>query len=145
MPRSVRVAIASACLVASIGAMSTAIWIADAVAGGSGSRWISSTFRGEVGTFHRAASPLFLAALAVIPIALRRDAAKVRIAVQLTLLATITLGISALGLFGVPVTSRRLDAELAAMLLAPVLLGLLAWSLSRPSARAWFASARGPG
>ncbi|HEY6002791.1 MAG TPA: hypothetical protein VIV57_07935 [Anaeromyxobacter sp.] len=145
MPRSVRVAIASACLVALLGAVSTAIWIADAAAGGWASRWLSTVLRGNADAFQRAVSPLYLAAIAVVPIALRRDARKVRVAVQLALLATITLGISALGLFGPALTSLRLDAELAAMLAAPAMLGLMAWSLSRPSARAWFASGERPG
>lgn len=145
MPRSVRVAIASACLIASIGAVSTAIWIADAAAGGSASRWLSTTLPDHASAFQRAASPLYLAAIAVVPIVLRRDARKIRVAVQLALLATITLGIYALGLFGPALTSRRLDAELAVMLLAPAVLGLLAWSLSRPSARAWLASGERPG
>jgi hypothetical protein len=145
MPRSVRVAIACACLIALLGAVSTAIWIADAAAGGWASRWVSSALHGDAVAFQRAASPLYLAAIAVVPIALRRDPRKVRVAVQLALLATITLGIYALGLFGPALTSRRLDAELAAMLLAPAVLGLMAWSLSRPSARAWFASGARPG
>jgi hypothetical protein len=145
MPRSIRVAIASACLIALLGAVSTAIWIADAAAGGAGSRWVSSALHGHAEAFHRAGSPLYLAAIAVVPIVLRRDVGKVRVAVQLALLATITLGIYALGLFGPAQRSLRLDADVAAMLLAPAALGLLAFSLSRPSARAWLASGEGPG
>jgi hypothetical protein len=145
MPGSVRVAIASASLIALLGAASTAIWIADAAAGGSGSRWISTALHGDPEAFQRVASPLYLAAIAIVPIVLRRDARKVRAAVQLALLATITLGIYALGLFGPAPASRPLGAERAAMFLAPALLGLMAWSLSRPSARAWLASGEGPG
>lgn len=139
MPRSIQVAIGCACLIAFLGAVSAAIWIADAAAAGSGSRWLSTALPGHAGTFQRAASPLYLAAIAVVPIVLRRDARKVRVAVQLALLATITLGMFGLGIFGTALTSRSPD-ELVAMLLAPAVLGLLAWSLTRPSARAWFAS-----
>jgi hypothetical protein len=145
MPRSVRVAIGSACLLAVIGAASTAIWIADATGGGRATGWVTTALGGNAGGLQRAASPLFLAALAVVPIALRRDAGKVRVAIQLALLATITLTVSALGLFGPALTSRRFGGELAAMLVAPAVLGLMAWSLSRPSARAWFASGDRPG
>jgi hypothetical protein len=145
MPRSVRVAIGSACLIALFGALSAAIWIADAAAGGWASRWVSTALHGDAGAFQRAASPLYLAAVAVVPIVLRRDARKVRVTVQLALLATITLGVMALGLVGPTQTSLRLDAEHAVMLLAPALLGLMAWSLTRPSARAWFASGEGAG
>jgi hypothetical protein len=140
MPRSVRVAIASACLVALLGAVSAAIWVADAAAGGWASRWVSTALHGDAGAFQRAASPLYVAAIAIVPIVLGRDVRKVRVAVQLALLATITLGIYALGLFGPGLTSRRLDAELAVMLFVPAMLGLVVWSLSRPSARAWLAS-----
>jgi hypothetical protein len=139
MPRSVQVAVGCACLVALLGAVSAAVWIADVAAGGLGSRWVSGALDGYAGAFQRAASPLYLAAIAIVPIALRRDARRVRVAVQLVLLATITLGVYATGLFGPALTSRRLDAELAAMLLAPAVLGLLAFSLTRQSAREWFA------
>jgi hypothetical protein len=145
MPRSVRVAIASACLIALLGAVSTAIWIADAAAGGWASRWVSTALHGDAAAFQRAASPLYLAAIAVVPIVLRRDARKVRVAVQLALLATITLGIYALGLSRPALASRHLNTELAVMLLAPAALGSLAWSLSRPSAREWLASGEGSG
>jgi hypothetical protein len=140
MPRSVQVAIASACLVALLGAVSAAVWVADAAAGGWASRWVSTALHGDAGAFQRAASPLYVAAIAIVPIVLGRDVRKVRVAVQLSLLATITLGIYALGLFGPAQRSLRLDADVAAMLLAPAALGLLAFSLSRPSARAWLAS-----
>jgi hypothetical protein len=138
MPRSIQVAIGSACLLALLGALSAAVWIADAVAGGAGTRWASAALGGYSGAFGRTTSPLFLAAAAVVPVVLGRDARKVRVVVQLALLATITLGMMALGFTGSAARTLRLDAELVASLFAPAMLGLMAWSLTRPSAREWF-------
>lgn len=144
MPRSIRVAIGTACLIALVGAVSTASWLADAVADGAGTRWLSTTLHVHEGVL-RSVSPLYLLAIAVVPIALRRDARKGRIALHLSLLATITLGVMASGALGSAVQGRHLDAALAATLVIPGLIGLLALSLSRPSAKAWFASGERPG
>jgi len=133
-------AIGTACLIALLGAVSAAIWIADAAAGGWATRWLSTALHVHESTFQRAASPLYLVAIAIVPIALRRDARQARTALHLTLLAAITLGVMTFGLSGSAAALRRPDAGLAAMLLVLALIGLLAWSLSRPSARAWFAS-----
>jgi hypothetical protein len=142
MPRSLRLAVATACVLACLGAVSAAAWIADASGGGRGTRWLATALRVDEGAVRRAASPLYLAAIAVVPIVLRRDARKATIAFQLALLATITLGVMALGLAGGGEQALRLDAGRAGMLLAVGLFGLLAWSLSRPSARAWLESGR---
>lgn len=139
MPRTIQVAIAASCLLALVGALSAAVWLGDAVAGGAGSRWASAALGAYRGAFERTTSPLFLAAAAAIPIVLGRDPRKVRFVVQLALLATITLGMMALGLTGAASRALRLDAELVASLLAPAALGLMAWSLTCPSAREWFA------
>lgn len=142
MPRSVRVAILASSLIALVGAGSAAIWIADAAATGAGTAWLSSLSLAPwaANAMERAGSPLYLLAVAIVPIVARRDARSVRIAFQLALLAAIALGVTASGLVGASVASRRLDPGLAAMLLVLALIGLLAASLSRPSARAWFAS-----
>ncbi len=135
MPSSVRVAVAVACLLACLGAASAAVWIAQAA---GATRWLTSALDLDAATLGSAGSPLYLAALAVVPIALRRDGRKARVAFQLALLATITLGVMTLGLVGTALSARRLDRDLAAMLLVWALVGLLAAALSRPSARAWF-------
>lgn len=145
MPGSVRIAIATACALALLGAVSAALWIGDATAAGGATRWLSGALHVKEGALRGAASPLYLAAIAVVPIVLRRDARKVRVAFQLALLAGITLGMMVLGFSGSAVQRRDVDAGLAAMLGVLALIGLLAWSLSRPSARVWFASGRGPG
>jgi hypothetical protein len=139
MPRTVRVAIGAACFVAFLGAVSAAIWIADAAAGGSATRWVSSAL-GIRESSLRVVSPLYLAAIAIVPIAVRRDAPKARVASQLCLLAAITLAVTFFGMSGSPVSFREVDATLAAALLVVALVSLVAWSLSRPSAMAWFAS-----
>lgn len=139
MPGSLRLAIATACVLAFVGAVSAATWIADAGADGRATRWLATALRIDEGAFRRAASPLYLAAIAVVPIVRRRDGRKATIAFQLALLATITLGVMALGLAG-DGQAGRVDAGRAGMLAAAGLFGLLAWSLSRPSAKAWFAS-----
>jgi hypothetical protein len=142
MPRTIQVALGSACLLVLLGALSTAVWLADAFAAGAGSRWASAALGGYSGAFERTTSPLFLVAAAAVPVVLGRDARRVRVVVQLALLATITLGILALGLTGSAARALRLDAELVASLVAPALLGLLAWSLTRPSAREWLSARR---
>jgi hypothetical protein len=140
MPSSVRLAIGVACVLGLLGVLSTAVWIADAAAGGAGTRWLSAALHVGENDVGRAATPLYLLAFAVVPIALRRDGRKARIAFQLALLATVTLAVMASGLTGTAVEARRVDAGFAAMLVALALMAVLAGSLSRPSAKAWFGS-----
>jgi hypothetical protein len=142
MPRSVRLAVGLACALGLIGAASTAVWIADALADGAATRWLSIALDLRGDAVALAASPLYLVAFAMVPIALRRDGSKARVAFQLALLASITLGVMASGLVSTALAARRLDGALAGMLVVLALVALLAGSLSRPSARAWFAPAR---
>lgn len=139
MPRSVRLAVGLACALGLIGAASTAVWMADALADGAATRWLSTALGLRVEAAGVAASPLYLIAFAIVPIALRRDGSKARIAFQLALLASVTLAVMASGLVSAAVAARRLDAGLAGMLFVLALVALLAGSLSHPSARAWFA------
>src|SRR5512140_567861 len=140
MPRSVQAAIGLACVLGLLGVASAALWIADATAGGAGTRWLSAALHVQ-GDATRAASPLYLLAFAVVPIALRRNAGQARIAFRLALLASITLTVMEFGLAGTALQARRVDAGLAGMLVVLALIALLALSLSRPSAREWFGAA----
>jgi hypothetical protein len=143
MPRSVQVAVGASCALGLIGLLSSALLIADMAAAGTGTRWLSAALPFRADGVLRAASPLYLAALVVLPIVLRRDGRKARIAFQLALLATITLGVMTLGLTGTGIALGDLGAQSAPMFAVLALLALLAGSLSRPSAREWFGSGGG--
>lgn len=137
MPPSIRLALGAAFLVAAVGALSTALWLADTWGGGAGTRWLS-TLPAAAAALDRAGSPLLLLAVVAIPVVLQRDAGKARIVSQLGLLGAITLAVMALG-FG-STGPVRLDAGLAGMLAVSGLLATLALALQRPAAREWLAS-----
>jgi hypothetical protein len=140
MPRSVRVAIATSWALGLLGLLSVAVWTVDLLAGDLATRWLSAAGRGG-GSLRFLFSPLFGMALLVPGIVRRRDVPGRQLAFQLALLVSILLGFPALLASALAAITRHLDAGAAGLLGAFGLAVALAWSLSRPSARAWFAAA----
>ncbi len=137
MPRSVRIAVVTSCVLGLLGVLSIAIWTLDIFADDVATRWLSAAGRGG-GSLRFLFSPLFGMALVVPGMARRRDAPGRELACQLALLVALLLGFPALLASGFAAATRHVDAGVAGMLGAFGLAVALAWSLSRPSARAWF-------
>jgi hypothetical protein len=141
MPRSVRVAVVTSCALGVLGVLSIAVWTIDIFADDVATRWLSAAGRGG-GSLRFLFTPLFGVALLVPRMVRRRDAPGRELAHQLALLVSLLLGFPALLASAVAALTRRLDAGVAGMIAVFWLAVLLAWSLSRPSARAWFAATR---
>ncbi|HEY6001479.1 MAG TPA: hypothetical protein VIV57_01315 [Anaeromyxobacter sp.] len=137
MPRSVRVAIATSWALGLLGILSFAVWAVDLFGDDVATRWLSAAGRGG-GSLRFLFSPLFGVALLVPGMVRRRDAPGGALAYQLALLVSVLLGLPALLASGVAALTRHLDAGVAGVLGAFGLAVVLAWSLSRPSAREWF-------
>ncbi len=135
MPRSVRVAVVVACVVALLGVTSIVIWAADLVTGDSASA--------ALGTRFSLVGPLFIVAGAVPVAAARRDGRVRELAFQFALLQAILLGLIA-PFAAVVAFVRGLEPDLILSLVVFGLAVALAASLSRPSAKAWFRSGGPP-
>lgn len=139
MPRSVRIAIVASCVLGALGVLSIAVWTIDLLDDDVATRWLSAAGRGG-GSLRFLFTPLFGVALLVPGMVRRRDAPGRELAFQLAMLVSLLLGLPALLASVVAALMRRVDAGVAGMLAAFGLAAVLAWSLSRPSARAWFAA-----
>jgi hypothetical protein len=138
MPRSVRIAVVTSCVLGLLGILSIAVWAIDIFADDFATEWLSAAGRGG-GSLRFLITPLFGVALLVPGMVRRRDAPGRELAHQLALLVALLLGLPALLVSGVAAFTRHLDAGVAGVLGAFGLAVALAWSLSRPSAREWFA------
>ncbi len=138
MPRSVRLAIAASSLLVLVGLLSTAIVVSDVADHDAAIRWLSAALGTREGVLRLLFTPLYLSAAVVVRAALRRDERTRETAFQVALFAAVLLGFVALGMSIVASLARRVDGGDALTLLVFGLASLLAWSLSRPSAKAWF-------
>lgn len=133
MPRSVRVAVVTAYVIAFLGIASIVIWVVDLFTGGAATHAVGTRAFGSL------ISPLYGMAFMVPLAAARRDGRVRELAFQFALLGAMLLGFIAL-LALVMAFMRGVDANVVASLGVFALAVLLASSLSRPSAKAWFTS-----
>jgi hypothetical protein len=135
MPRTVRVAVLTSWILILLGVANLAVSIADLVTGDSVCTALGlCRARGFLGSFSAMA--------AAVPVAVaRRDARLRESAFHFALFVALLVGFVALGALVLGVL-----AGFSAALLVPVfmfaLATVLAWSLSRPSAKAWFTPGR---
>jgi hypothetical protein len=139
MPGCVRIAVVTSLLLFLLGAASIPIFIADIVSDGSGTRWVSHAFRVREGSLRFLFHPMYAPAIGVIRAAVRRDGRVRELAFQFALLLALLLGFFALGASVLAAIQHRMDAVFAAPIVMFGVMATLAWSLSRPSAKAWFA------
>ncbi len=130
MPRSVRVAVVTACVVALFGVAAVAIWAVDLFTGGAASAGLGTTFGSLVGYLALPAGTIPLAAM-------RRDGRLRALSFQVALLAAMLLGFVALAELVIAFVVG-VSADSVIILIAFALSVVLASSLSRPSAKAWF-------
>jgi hypothetical protein len=130
MPRSVRIALACSIAVGLLGLVGSALLVADLVA----SLYLGRAPLRATWAF----SPQLVVALAFPPILRRRDTRNRELSFQVGLLAAMGLGFLELFLL-VTAVLRGFDARTVVMSLTFGLVVAFAWSLSRPSAKAWFA------
>jgi hypothetical protein len=138
MPRSVRVAIAAACVVALLGVASVVVWAVDlltddSVTAALGTRAFGSLF-----------SPLFVLAAIVPRAVVKRDDRLRELSFHFALLAAMLLGFIALFAL-VAAFTRGVNANFVVSWSVFALAAVLTWSLSRPSAKRWFRSPAGAG
>jgi hypothetical protein len=133
MPRSVRVAVVTACVVALLGIASIVVWAVDLLT--------DDSITSALGTraFGSLISPLFVLAAIVPKAALKRDERLRELSFQFALLAAMLLGFVALVAL-VAAFMRGVNANSVVSWSVFALAVVLASSLSRPSAKAWFSS-----
>lgn len=134
MPPTVRVAVVASCILTLLGGVAFALWMSHLLAGDS-----ACAALGLCG----AQGLLSIGAMAaVVPVAAVRRDARLREAIfQGALLVALLVGFVALAALALGLSSG-LDATLAVPVVMFVLAAVLAWALSRPSAKAWFTSGR---
>lgn len=137
MPRSVRVAVVTAHVIVLLGVASFVIWAIDLFTGGAGTRALGTRALGSL------ISPLFMFAYLVPLAAARRDGRMRELAFQFALLWAMLLGFLAVFAL-VSAFMQGVDANAVVSLGVFALAVLLASSLSRPSAKAWFTSPTRP-
>ena len=138
MPRSVRVAVATACAVALLGVAAIVVWAVDLLTDDSVTAALGTRAFGSL------INPLFVLAAMVPKAALERDERLRQLSFQFALLAAMLLGFIALVAL-VAALMRGADANFVVSWSVFALAVVLASSLSRPSAKAWFsAPARAP-
>lgn len=130
--------IAASCVLSLLGLVSIAIWTIDLLSDDSASRWVGAALGVGYGSLRSLFTPLYTLALIILPAALRRDARRRELAFQFALLTALLLGFMALFVSVLAVVQHRIDAGFAGSVVAFGLAVVLAWSLSRPSAKAWF-------
>ncbi len=133
MPRSVRVAVATACVVALLCVASIVIWAADLVTRDSVTAALGTRAFGSL------VSPLFMMAATVPMAAVRRDGRLRELSFHFALFAAMLLGFAALATLVVAFI-RGVDANFVVSWGVFIPAVVLASSLSRPSAKAWFSS-----
>lgn len=138
MPRSVRVAIVAACVVALLGVASIVGWAVALVTGDAVSAALGTRAFGPL------VSPMLAGAIIVPKAALERDDRLRELSFQLALFTAILVGLLALGEL-VAALIRGADANVVVSWSVFVLAVVLASSLTRPSAKAWFRSPAGQG
>lgn len=134
MPRSVRVAVATACVVATLGAFSLVVLAIDLLTDHSASAALGTR---AFGSF---VNPLLAMAINVPRAAVKRDERLRELSFHFALLMAMLLGFVALFTL-VPAFMGGGDADLVLSWSVFLLAVVLAWSLSRPTAKAWFTSA----
>lgn len=146
MPQSVRLTIATASLLAVIGLVSTALVIADVADHDAAIRWVTAALGTREGVVRLLFTPLYLSGFIVVRAALRRDGRTREIALPVAVFTAVSLGFLCLGMSIVASVDSAVNGGDVGMLFVFVLASLLAWSLSRPSAKEWFdaASDRSP-
>lgn len=142
MPQSVRLTIATASLLAVVGLVSTVLVIADVADHDAAIRWVTSALGAREGVVRLLFTPLYLSAFVVVRAALRRDGRTREIALPVAVFTAVSLGFLCLGMSIVASIDENVDGGDVGMLLVFALAALLAWSLSRPSAKQWFDAAR---
>ncbi len=138
MPRSVRIAIGTSGVLTVLGLVSVAVLMIDIFSHDSATRWMRATL-GVHGSIRYLFNPLYAQALVLIPAALRREARARELGFQFALLAALLLGFIACRVSVIAAIQLRVDADSAGAIVAFGLVTVPAWSLSRPSAKAWFA------
>lgn len=138
MPRSVRVTVATASLLAIIGLLSTALVVADVADHDAAIEWVSAALGTRESIVRLLFTPLYLSAFVVVRAARRRDGRTHEIALPVTVFVAVSLGFLSLGMSIVATVDSNVDGGDVIMLLIFALASLLAWSLSRPSAKEWF-------
>ncbi len=134
VPRTVRVAVATSCVIALLGVVSIAVSIGDLLSGGSVRPWLGVRNTGLL------LSPLYASALALPLAAVRRDGRVRELSFHLALFAALLVGLVALFTLVLAALMGRVDARVGEAFFVFALAVVVAWSLSRPSAKAWFTS-----
>jgi hypothetical protein len=138
MPRSVRVAVVTSWVIALLGVVALAVSVADFVTGHSFATGWGARVLGPL------VQPGLVAAVGVPVAATRRDERARAFAFHIALLASILLGFVAAGALALTIAIGRLDARVVNTFLVLALAVVLASSLSRRSAKAWFTSTTAP-
>ncbi len=142
MPRSVRIAIVTSCVFAVLGVLSVPVWTIDVLRDSAATWWLSGAL-GVRDVRLLLFNPMYAQAFVVVLASVRRDARTRELAFQLALLGALLLGFVAAAVSIAAAVQRRFDAEFTGTLGIFGSASLLAWALSRPSAKAWFAAGTG--